>query len=100
MLRKNVHRKLSRYGCLTTDYFAGFQLTGYLQTPQLVAVLRTLPEGITEFMCHPGYCTDELRALSTRLKDSRERELEALLANEVRMTLEVNGIKLVRYRDL
>ena len=100
VLRSNFHRKLSRYGCLTTDYFAGFQLTGYLQTPQLIAILRTLPDGITEFMCHPGYCTDELRAMATRLKESRERELEALVADEVRITLEVSGIQLLRYRDL
>jgi len=100
VLRNNVHQKLTRYGCLTTDYFAGFQLTGHLHTSELLAILETLPEGLTEFMCHPGYCTDELRASPTRLKESRERELEALLATEVRLALEAKGIELARYRDL
>jgi chitin disaccharide deacetylase len=100
VLRKNMHRKLSSYGCLTTDFFAGFQLTGYLHTSELVAILRALPEGLTEFMCHPGHCTDELRASPTRLKESRERELEALVAREVRGVLETDRIELARYRDL
>ncbi len=100
VLRSYFHRTLSRHGCRTTDYFAGFQLTGYLRTNELVALMRTLPDGLTEFMCHPGYCTDELRAAPTRLKKSRERELQALTAPEVRATLRQIGIQLVRYRDL
>ena len=99
-VRSYFHRTLSRYGCRTTDSFAGFQLTGYLRTNELVALLRTLPDGLTEFMCHPGYCTDELRATPTRLKESRERELKALTAPEVRAALTALGINLVRYRDL
>ena len=99
-VRSYFHRTLSRHGCRTTDYFAGFQLTGYLRTNELVALLRTLPEGLTEFMCHPGYCTNELRATNTRLKESRERELQALTAPEVRATLQQIGIELLRYRDL
>jgi predicted glycoside hydrolase/deacetylase ChbG (UPF0249 family) len=57
-----------------------------------------LPEGITEFMCHPGFCTDELRASRTRLKDSRQREMEALTSPEVRAALEESGVKLSCYR--
>jgi chitin disaccharide deacetylase len=100
VLRNHVHEKLSRHGCLMTDYFAGFQLTGYLRTAELVDLFRSLPDGVTEFMCHPGYCTDELRACPTRLKESRERELQALVAPEVRAALATNRIELVRYRDL
>lgn len=100
VLRRHVHAKLARHGCRTTDYFAGFQLTGFLRTAELVALIRSLPDGLTEFMCHPGYCTGELRASQTRLKESRERELEALVAPEVRSALSENGVQLARYRDL
>ena len=100
VLRNYFHGILTRHGCRTTDHFAGFQLTGYLRTEELLALLKSLPAGLTEFMCHPGYCTDELRAESTRLKESREKELEALTAPEVRATLAQTGIELVRYRDL
>ena len=45
---------------------------------ELAQLIRDLPEGTTEFMCHPGFCTAELRAARTRLKESRRRELDAL----------------------
>jgi predicted glycoside hydrolase/deacetylase ChbG (UPF0249 family) len=59
-----------------------------------------LPEGTTEFMCHPGRCRESLRAAHTRLKESRERELEALIAPEVKAALVKNEIKLTRYSEL
>lgn len=100
VLRSRFHSVLTRHGCSTTDYFAGFQLTGYLRTAELISLIRSLPNGTTEFMCHPGYCTDELRASPTRLKESREHELEALVAPEVRDALRENAVELARYRDL
>ena len=100
LLRNRFHSRLSGHGCRTTDYFAGFQLTGFLRTVELASLLRALPQGLTEFMCHPGYCTAELRASPTRLKESREAELKALIAPEVRNVLEESSIELVRYRDL
>ncbi len=99
-LRRRVHRTLEHHGCRTTDHFAGFQITGRYRTGELAALLRRLPEGTTEFMCHPGYCQEELRGARTRLKESRARELEALTAPEVRRVLEDEGIELVAYRDL
>jgi predicted glycoside hydrolase/deacetylase ChbG (UPF0249 family) len=83
-----------------TDHFAGFKLTGRFRAAELVTLIRSLPEGVTEFMCHPGRCTDELRSMPTRLKDSREEELQALLAPEVRQAIGEQGVQLTRYRNL
>lgn len=99
-LRRRFHRVLDRYGCRTTDHFAGFRLTGFLRTKELVALLEQLPGGSTEFMTHPGLCTDELRQARTRLKESRARELEALTHPDTLDAVRRNGIRLVRYRDL
>jgi predicted glycoside hydrolase/deacetylase ChbG (UPF0249 family) len=99
-LRMQFHRVLDRRGCRVTDHFAGFQMTGRFRTAELVALVRSLPEGITEFMCHPGRCTEELRQMRTRLKESREEEMKALVAPEVRRALDQFGVQLVRYRDL
>jgi chitin disaccharide deacetylase len=99
-LRGRFHRVLARHGCRTTDHFAGFQLTGRFRAPELAQLIRALPEGLTEFMCHPGYCGDDLRHARTRLKESRERELQALLAPEVRAALDEAGVELVNYRGL
>ncbi len=98
-VRRRFHDVLASRGCATTDHFAGFQMTGRYDAAELAALIRTLPEGLTEFMCHPGFCTDELRAARTRLKESRRRELDALTSSEVREALEASGIKLTRYRD-
>jgi predicted glycoside hydrolase/deacetylase ChbG (UPF0249 family) len=92
--------KLRSRGCRMTDHFAGFQLTGRFRAGELAALIRGLPEGSTEFMCHPGRCTDELMGCATRLKQSREMELEALTSPEVRRAIEDSGVQLVRYRDL
>jgi predicted glycoside hydrolase/deacetylase ChbG (UPF0249 family) len=51
-------------------------------------------------MCHPGFCSDELRGAPTRLKESRARELEALTAPEVREALGEAGATLVNFRDV
>src|SRR5437016_2908103 len=55
---------------------------------------------LTEFMCHPGFCTNELQGARTRLKESRRQELDALTSAEVRKAIEESSVKLVSYRDL
>lgn len=97
-VRRRFDRTLARYGCRTTDHFAGFQWTGNYGAAELVSLIGCLPEGLTEFMCHPGHCTDELRAAPTRLKESRQRELDALAAPEVRQALAKSGVALSGYR--
>ena len=91
---------LARRHCRSTDWFAGFRLTGKYRTGDLAELIRALPEGSTEFMCHPGRCGDELRSARTRLKASREEELRALTAPEVRTALEEAGVTLTNYREL
>lgn len=99
-MRGSFHRVLTAHGCRTTDHFAGFDVTGHFHTAELVSLLRQLPTGSTEFMTHPGFCTDELRASPTRLKESRLRELEALTAPETKAAIRSLNIRLVTYRDL
>jgi predicted glycoside hydrolase/deacetylase ChbG (UPF0249 family) len=90
----------ARHHCRSTDWFAGFKLTGSYSSEDLINVIRALPEGVTEFMCHPGLCGDDLRSARTRLKESREEELRALTAPEVRAALAGAGVRLVSYREL
>ncbi len=100
IVRGRMQRVLAKHGCKSTDHFAGFKITGKYDASDLVALIRALPEGSTEFMCHPGLCTDELRSSRTRLKESRELELRALVAKEVRDALKEAGVELASYRDL
>jgi predicted glycoside hydrolase/deacetylase ChbG (UPF0249 family) len=100
VLRKRFDAALARRGCRATDHFAGFRMTGRFRTPELAALIAQLPPGTTEFMCHPGHCGDELRAARTRLKQSREAELDALTAPETRRALVTAGVELLSYRGL
>jgi predicted glycoside hydrolase/deacetylase ChbG (UPF0249 family) len=100
VMRARFHRVLSKHHCRTTDHFAGFQITGRFRTTELIALIRALPEGSTELMCHPGRATGELRRAPTRLKESRERELAALVAPETRRALAESGVELVNYRTM
>ena len=100
LMRGRFHRAIEAHGCRTTDHFAGFQITGRFRTAQLVHLLDALPEGSTEFMCHPGRCGPALQSAKTRLKESRELELEALLAPETREAIARNHIELTNYSGL
>ncbi len=84
-------------GCRITDRFMGFALTGQIGPSDLEQTLRRVPDGFTEFMCHPGYCREELRATGTRLRESRERELEALVSPAVRRVVDDRGIILTGF---
>ena len=99
LARKAMGTQVPRFrkvlaGCRTTDHFIGFELTGRMGPAQMVRALEILPEGFTEFMVHPGFCTDELRSSPTRLKESRVRELKALMSEEVRAVVERRSIVL------
>jgi len=100
IVRRRFGRVLARHSCRSTDHFAGFQITGRYGAVDLGRLIRMLPEGSTEFMCHPGFCGDELRGAHTRLKESREQELRALTSPEVRAAVAESGVELVTYRGL
>ena len=100
VLRNRFGRTLQAHHCRMTDYFAGFRITGNYDAAELASLIRNLPEGTTEFMCHPGYATDELRRARTRLKESREHELKALTSAAVKDALEESRVQLVSYREM
>jgi predicted glycoside hydrolase/deacetylase ChbG (UPF0249 family) len=64
----------------------------------LLHLLDTLPEGISELMCHPGY-DDPALATSTYRKE-REIELALLTHPAVRRRIKELAIELVTYRTL
>ena len=94
-LAGRFYRGLARdYHVKMTDHFLGFRLTGELTEGRFMAALMTLPEGKTEFMCHPGFMGPELREAHTRLKESRLRELEVLTSPLIRELMDARAIHL------
>ena len=63
----------------------------------LLATLDTLPEGVTELMCHPGYVDG---ALDGDYFTPREREVSILTHPAVRARIAKQGIKLVTFEVL
>ena len=99
-LRKRFEKKLTAHACRSTDHFFGFQITGRYHSAELIEVIAKLPEGTTEFMCHPGYLREDLAAAPTRLKETREAELKALTDPEVRAALNAHQVVLSNYRGI
>jgi hopanoid biosynthesis associated protein HpnK len=89
-----------REGLVAPDGTLGIEVTGTLDENLFRAIAQTIPEGTWEFVCHPGYNDQDLRAANTRLRDSREIELRALTLPSAREVLSQEGIQLISYRDL
>lgn len=97
-LAGRYYRRFARaFDVRLTEHFLGFRLTGALNEQTFAAALLALEEGVTEFMCHPGYLGAELAGAATRLKESRVRELEALTSPRIRELVATEGIRLTRF---
>ncbi len=62
-------------GFATTDGSLGVASTGTLNEATLRTMLRHMPDGTWELVCHPGYNDSELAEVRTRLRESREVEM-------------------------
>ena len=88
------------HGLRTTDGSVAVLVTGALDLKLFARMMERLPEGTWEFVCHPGYNDAELDGIRTRLRQSRQQELQLLTSPEAREALECRGIQLISYREL
>jgi len=89
-----------REGFATPDGTLGIVVTGALDEKLFRAIAAVVPDGTWEFVCHPGYNDNDLKAASTRLRESREIELRVLTMPEARDLMSKEGISLISYREL
>jgi len=97
LLARDAREQAERAGIAAADYFCGIAQTGELTQEGLKKFLKSLPEGTTELMCHPGYADAALKKTATRLQDSRQAELEILTDTGVRNLVASQGIRLIDY---
>lgn len=97
--RRYYIRLIRDYDVRMADHFLGFRLTGSLTEETLASAIRKLPDGMTEFMCHPGFVGPELLGAHTRLKESRLRELEALTSPRIRQLIAENNVHLDNFSE-
>ncbi len=99
-MEERFRELVDQAGMVTTDGSFGVVSTGALDAKLFRCIVAAIPEGTWEFVCHPGYNDAELASVRTRLRASRERELQVLTSPESREVLKEYGVELISFRDL
>jgi hopanoid biosynthesis associated protein HpnK len=93
-------RRQARHADLAApDTFLGMAETGRLDENRLLNLIRRIPRGDSELVCHPGLGNDEISTTYGWGFDW-DKETKALTSANVREAIESAGILLVRYIDL
>ncbi len=98
-----LRRKAMARGFAMPDRWVG--ITNMSDDPRRITVdnyrrmLRNLPQGVSEFVVHPGYVDEELRRWST-YHDQRTKELQVLVSEEFKTAIRESDVKLKGYRDI
>jgi hopanoid biosynthesis associated protein HpnK len=87
-------------GLVTPDGTLGIVVTGALDEKLFRSIAAIIPQGTWEFVCHPGYNDHDLKSAKTRLRASRETELQVLTMPQARELLSQQGIELISYSNL
>jgi hopanoid biosynthesis associated protein HpnK len=82
-----------RSGLQTTDAFFGVGCSGHLTQDYIINVLKNLPEGIAELMCHPGDENNELRNKYRHWGFCWQGELDALMSKSVKEIFKAEGVR-------
>ncbi len=96
----NFRKQTLRAGLRAPDGVIGVIETGAMDKLLLWQALGGLPEGTWELVCHPGYADADLRAVRTRLVESREQERNLLTSAELKEFLREQEIAVIGYREL
>ncbi len=92
--------EVQKQGLRTPDGSVGVLITGELDQDYFTCVAENLPEGTWEFVCHPGYNDADLDQVRTRLRQSRQQELEVLTSPEAKAALQRRGVELISYNEI
>jgi len=79
------------------DGMYGFEVGGCLTRSALEQILRKIPDGLYELICHPGEDDADTRRRYGHWDYRWAEELEALTAPETRMVLKEQGIALTSF---
>lgn len=100
LIARGSRARLREAGLNFPQDFYGITQTGFLDDRQFAAILRTLRDGTSELMCHPGYADENMLRTRTRLLTERQRELDALMRPDILQLVAQLGIHLIDYRGV
>ena len=75
------------------DGLYGFEVSGRLTRSALEQILRRIPHGLYELICHPGEDDADTQVRYSHWGYSWAEELETLIAPETRTVLDEQGIR-------
>jgi predicted glycoside hydrolase/deacetylase ChbG (UPF0249 family) len=81
------------------NIFYGAQDLDNISVHRLIEIIKNLPEGISELMCHPGIVDRELAEISNYVIP-RKLELETLMNLRVRKTIDKLNIRLANWNEI
>jgi len=91
-----LHPAYRRYaGAQSPRYLLGLEASGRLDAQRLACILKNVPEGLSELVCHPGAADKDAPGLPAWGYDWRG-ELAALTSPKAAALLHASGIKLHR----
>jgi hopanoid biosynthesis associated protein HpnK len=79
------------------DGLYGFEVSGHLSLSALKQILRRIPDGLNELICHPGEDDADTRTRYSHWDYRWAEELETLTAPQTRVILEEQGIVLTSF---
>lgn len=95
---KGMEKVLNESGMKHTDHFLGFLDSGRLREDTLIDMFKSLEEGSTELVCHPGFLGPEILD-RYRFHINCEQELSALTSPRVKKFIKDSNISLITYRE-
>jgi hopanoid biosynthesis associated protein HpnK len=98
--RKAFLKLVQKSGLKTTDGAIGVLATGTLDQQTIRSLLKAMPNGTWELVCHPGYVDEALGQAKTRLRESRAIEHGALLSTLPQFLREHSEVALIHFRHL
>jgi chitin disaccharide deacetylase len=84
---------------LSTDHFRGLYMKGRLPDSLWLEFLKSIPDGLTELMVHPGHAVGDhtLSPFSGFSTSDREKELAALVDGRFHQALLKTGVELMPF---
>ncbi|SES95680.1 chitin disaccharide deacetylase [Anaerobranca gottschalkii] len=94
-----VNKIVKEKRILTTEYFSMDFYDKKVTLENLKAIISNRKDGILEIMTHPALIDNELLSLSSYTYP-REKELEILMSEEIKLWLNEHKIELIRFEDI
>lgn len=99
-LAKRGKQKILSGKLRTSDYFLGTAYSGKLNEKGLHKILKILPSGLSELICHPGNNDLNFKARYKSWGGNWEQEKRALVSHKTKELIKRNNIVLTSYSDL